>query len=196
MSWDNIGSTLAGGLISAVVAFLTLRGTLGNQLSLEDRRFQNQQRLDAESREHEASAFRRLLLRTFRRLHNTARMDPKIRTSVHAWKNITKALENLLESHECPKSLDDARYEAAWRTCGESRAAIMFLEVWAANQQGTNVEVVLLSFREYYKALETCFQAFGDDENATTVREAINRNFKGTGFWMTSEYGEAVYPNP
>lgn len=177
MAWDNVASTVAGGLVTALVAYLTLRGTLRNQLSLEQRKFEYQQRLDQEARDHEASAFRRTVLRQLRRLHNTARMSPKTRMSVKSWKRSTEELRALLESAECAKSLDDERFEQVWRACEESEAAILFLQAWADHSNDHTAKVALLSLREYYVALEGCFNAFGDADNAFDVRAPIDRNF-------------------
>ncbi|HUY41123.1 MAG TPA: hypothetical protein VMV82_06095 [Candidatus Dormibacteraeota bacterium] len=188
--------TIVGGLISAAVAFVTLRGSLGNQLQLEERKFEYRKQLEAREREHRASAFQRKLVRTVRRLHNTSRMDAKARVSVPAWKRITKVLEGLLESDECAQSLDDTTYEAVWKACDESQAATMFLETWTGDARNP-AAVVLLSLAEYSKALEACFVTLGDKDRARNVHDACAKNFKGVGFCMTDDYDrKAAYPNP
>lgn len=192
----QLGGTMVGGFISAGVAFFTIRAGLGNQLELEARKFEYQQRLEAEKREHEGAAFRRKTLHTFRRLQNTAGMDEKARTSVPSWKFATRRVEMLLNSELCEKSLSDEQYHAAWRACDESGAAAMFLEMWAEDSEAERKEVVLLSLREYCDALKECFLTLGDQEHAEAVAAKMERDFRGVGFWMTDDHSRTVYPNP
>lgn len=196
MTWDNVASTAVGGTISAVVAYLTLRGSLGNQLSLENSKFENQRLLDSERRHHDGVAFRRTLLRAFRRLDNTTRMDPESRISVLSWKNMTESVKNLLESEQCASSLDDGAYDAAWRAYEESESAIMFLEIWAGNPKHYGANFATLSIAEFCDALEVCLRTLGDAERAADVHTRAEAKFKGVRFWMARDFEETVCPNP
>lgn len=193
----QISGTLVGGIISAAVAFFTIKASMGNQLALEAKKFDYQRQLENEKRDHEASAFRRKALLHFRRLHNQTRMESRGRISVASWRSTTREIEALLGTEACEKSLTDWQYDAAWRACDESSAAIMFLEIWSADTTNARTATfALASLGEYCKALERCFAALGDTERASEVATKTESDFKGVGFWMGTYEAPALYPNP
>jgi hypothetical protein len=195
----------ASGLLGALIGgFISLRqsresneATFRNQIEIEELRFR--QKLDLEQREHERAgrALLRSLIRSMKRLHNTARLSPKSRITLSSWMKNAAAFEEKMEGPMVDQLLSETQYEALWKAANEGRAAATLISIAAAGASHghtPNPVVLRATVKLFRESLRDAFAAVSETERAREVEDEEQAGIADCGIFLDNN--SVFYPDP